>query len=380
MGRKSSKPINKRLKNINYRTHTDSKMSPKTFVERQIRGKEKKARQRDEKAMKTEDPEEKERLLQEADGFREEARVLREHATTDKKRAKKKVVEANKSVDDILDEAIEQANRERAEAEKLLKEEEIKEDEKRGRRAGLKSKMADMQAKREEAKGEFHRIKGELEEAEKVEKDLFSKEYREKHPDATDSEIQKEFVRKQKLNNRKENIVGFFVQNMAEITGEESKEVYERFKEFVDEFMERPENKRKMDKMVSSETEDVIQSLEEEAKAQLTEANCKKQFVEQVAKMTGENEEDIEKEYDEDYKKFTAFAEEEGYTRRVTVDKYVDVSNKKLQAAHLRYMIVSNLMKDKGMNVNEANDEFDKMMDDMIQDPVPEEPMCLPCK
>ena len=132
--------------------------------------------------------------------------------------------------------------------------------------------------------------------------------------------------------------------------------------------------------MVSSEREDVIQSLEEEVKAQLTEANCKKQFVEQVVKMTGENEEDIEKEYDEDYKKFTAFAEEEGYTRRRAVDKYVEISNKKLQAAHLRYMVVTNLMKEKGLNVDEANNEFDNMMNVVTQDPVPEEPMCLPCK
>ena len=64
--------------------------------------------------------------------------------------------------------------------------------------------------------------------------------------------------------------------------------------------------------MVSSEREDVIQSLEEEVKAQLTEANCKKQFVEQVVKMTGENEGDIEKEYDEDYKKFTPLLKRKG--------------------------------------------------------------------
>ena len=70
----------------------------------------------------------------------------------------------------------------------------------------------------------------------------------------------------------------------------------------------------------------------------------------------------------------------EGYTRQRAVDKYVDISNKKLQAAHLRYMVVSNLMKEKDISVDEANDEFDKMMDAMSQDPEPEEPMCLPCK
>ena len=72
--------------------------------------------------------------------------------------------------------------------------------------------------------------------------------------------------------------------------------------------MERPENKKKMEKMVSSEREDVIQSLEEEVKA-LTEANCRSQFVDQVMKMTGGEKEEIEKEYDEDYKKFNIFAQ-----------------------------------------------------------------------
>ena len=41
-------------------------------------------------------------------------------------------------------------------------------------------------------------------------------------------------------------------------------------------------------------------------------------------------------------------------------------------------MVVSNLMKEKEISVDEANDEFDKMMDAMSQDPEPEEPMCLP--
>ena len=332
--------------------------------------------------------EERAQYLRERDECNDKAAEMRRNITTNKKnndmKEMKKIAEASKSEDQLLNEAMRQARRERNEAEKLLKEEEIKEDEKRGRRAAAIATREEKKKAKEEAKSEFHRVKGQAEQEEKVKKDIFSKEYREKYPGATNSEIQKEFVRKQKLDTRKENITGFFVQNMAEITGEEPNEVYERFKEFEEEFMELSENKRKLEKMVSSEHEDVIQSLEEEVKAQLTEANCKKQFVEQVVKMTGENEGDIEKEYDEDYKKFTAFAEEEGYTRRRAVDKYVEISNKKLQAAHLRYMVVTNLMKDKGMNVDEANDEFDNMMNVMNREqsdvPVPEEQMCLPCK
>jgi hypothetical protein len=355
-------------------------MSSKSFTTRQIRGKEKKARQRDEKAMKTEDPEEKARLLREADEFRKEVVVLREHDKTDKKNKLKKHKEATKSDDQILNEAMKQARRERNEGEKLLKEEEIKKDEKKGRRAAAIATREEKKKEREEAVEEFHRVRGEAEEVEKDGKDAFSKEYREKHPDETNSEIQKEFVRKQKLDNREENTAGFFVKNMADITGEEPKKVYEHYKDISKEFMERPENKKKLDKMVSTEREDVLQSWEEEVKAQLTEANCRSQFVEQVIKMTGGEKEEIENEYDEDYKKFNIFAESEGYTRQRAVDKYVDISNKKLQAAHLRYTIVSNLMKEKEMNVDEANDEFDKMMNMMSQDPVPEEQVCLPCK
>jgi colicin import membrane protein len=363
--------------------------SKKTPSENAARNMEKKARTKERKAMEhLEGSEEKAQYLRERDECNDKAAEMRRNIAMNAKnngmKEMKKIAEASKSEDQLLNEAMRQARRERNEAEKLLKEEEIKEDEKKGRRAAAIATREEKKKEKEEAKSEFNRVMGEAEKEEKVEKDAFSKDYREKHPEATNSEIQKEFVRKQKLDNRKENIVGFFVQNMAEITGEEPKEVYERFKEFSGEFMERPENKRKMDKMVSSESEDVVQSLEEEVKAQLTEANCKKQFVEQVVKMTGENEEEIEKEYDEDYKKFTAFAEEEGYTRQRAVDKYVDISNKKLQAAHLRYMVVTNLMKDKGMNVDEANDEFDKMMNVMSQeqsdDPEPEENMCLPCK
>ena len=114
---------------------------------------------------------------------------------------------------------------------------------------------------------------GEAEQEEKVMKEAFTTEYREKHPDANNTEIQKEFVSKKKLDNREENITGFFVKNMADITGEEPKKFYELYKEFEEEFMELPENKRKLEKMVSSEREDVIQSLEEEVKALLTEAS-----------------------------------------------------------------------------------------------------------
>ena len=65
-----------------------------------------------------------------------------------------------------------QARRERNEAEKLMKEEEIKEDEKRGRRAAAIATREEKKKEREQAVEEFHRVMGQAEEEEKVEKDL----------------------------------------------------------------------------------------------------------------------------------------------------------------------------------------------------------------
>ena len=355
-----------------------------TPSEKAARNMEKKARTKERKAMEhPEGSEERALYLRERDECNDKAAEIRRNIAANAKnnelKEMKKIAEATKSEDQLLNEAMRQARRERNGAEKLLKEEEIKEDEKKGRRAAAIATREEKKKEKEEAKSEFNRVMGEAEQEEKVMKEAFTTEYREKHPDANNSEIQKEFVRKKKLDNREENITGFFVKNMCDITGEEPKKVYALYKDISKEFMERPENK-KMEKMVSSEREDVIQSLEEEVKALLTEANCRSQFVDQVMKMTGGEKEEIEKEYDEDYKKFNIFAQSEGYTRQRAVDKYVDISNKKLQAAHLRYMVVSNLMKEKEISVDEANDEFDKMMDVMSQDPEPEEPMCLPCK
>ena len=361
-------------------------MSPKkTPSDKGLKKAEKKVRTKERKAMEhPEGSEERAQYLRERDEWSDKAAEMRRNIAANAKnnelKEMKKIAEATKSEDQLLNEAMRQARRERNEAEKLLKEEEIKEDEKKGRRAAAIATREEKKKEKEEAKSEFNRVMGEAEQEEKVMKEVFTTEYREKHPDANNSEIQKEFVRKKKLDNREENITGFFVKNMCDITGEEPKKVYELYKDISKEFMERPENKKKMEKMVSSEREDVIQSLEEEVKALLTEASCRSQFVDQVMKMTGGEKEEIEKEYDEDYKKFNIFAQSEGYTRQRAVDKYVDISNKKLQAAHLRYMVVSNLMKEKEISVDEANDEFDKMMDAMSQDPEPEEPMCLPCK
>ena len=93
-----------------------------------------------------------------------------------------------------------------------------------------------------------------------------------------------------------------------------------------------------------------------------------------------EKKEVVEKEYDEDYKRFTEYANDNGYTRQVTVDKYVDLSNKKLQVAQFRYTVVNKMMEENGVGVDEANQEFDKMMNAMNQqEEVCNGPMCIKC-
>ena len=110
-----------------------------------------------------------------------------------------------------------------------------------------------------------------------------------------------------------------------------------------------------------------------------TETNCRIKFVEEH-EMTGEKKEVVEKEYDEDYKRFTEYANDNGYTRQVTVDKYVDLSNKKLQVAQFRYTVVNKMMEENGVGVDEANQEFDKMMNAMNQqEEVCNGPMCIKC-
>ena len=96
--------------------------------------------------------------------------------------------------------------------------------------------------------------------------------------------------------------------------------------------------------------------------------------------MTGGSNEEIENGYDEDYKKFNVYARENGYTKKVAVDKYVELCNQKLQVANFRYMIVNKLIEEKGISVDEANNEFDEMMKVMNRPGGDgEEDQCIEC-
>ena len=101
---------------------------------------------------------------------------------------------------------------------------------------------------------------------------------------------------------------------MSEIKEEEPEKVYEEYKG-SQELSERPEIKRRMDAFHSTKREEVLDMLEEEVKI-LCRENCREKFVEHVVMMTGEKKKDVEKEYDDDYKKFKVYAEEQNCPKK----------------------------------------------------------------
>ena len=338
-----------------------------TFAEKQERSLRKKARQEEERFKKSGDEEH----LRKRDEWNDQADTVKQNIEVDKKKKKVKVKEAQKSDDQLLNEAKRQNRRERNESDMKKKIQGEKENAMNARRAELKKKMKEKQENMKEMKKEYQEMvekKGVEEQTAKVE---FSKEYNQHHPNASDSEIQKEFVRHQNALNKNENLKVFYVKNMVELTGKELDEVLTDYEKINTEFREK--NSGLLER-------EIVDMFEEECKVLLVETNCRVKFVEEVMKMTGEKKEVVEKEYDEDYKRFTEYANDNGYTRSVTVDKYVDLSNKKLQVAQFRYTVVNKMMEENGVGVDEANQEFDKMMNAMNQqEEVCNEPMCIKC-
>ncbi len=344
-----------------------SSTTPLTFAEKQERGLRKKARQEEERYKKSGDEEH----LRKRDMFNDQADKVKKNTETDKQRKKEKVKNKQKSDDQLLNEAMRQNRRERNAADVKKNIQKKKEDKMKGNRAGIKNKMKEKEENIEEMKKNYQEMLEKEKNEEHTAKVEFSKEYNQHHPNASDSEIQKEFVRHRKALEKAENLKVFYVRNMVDMTGKELDEVLSDYEKINTEFREK--NGGLLER-------NLVDKFEEECKALLTETNCRMKFVEEVIKMTGEKKEQVEKEYDDDYKKFTEYANDNGYTRKVAVDKYVDLSNKKLQVAHFRYTVVSKMMEDKGMSVDEATVEFDNMMNAMNQQEEEcNQPMCIKC-
>jgi hypothetical protein len=357
----------------------------KTYSQNVVRNIEKKARTKERKAMECpEGSEERAQYLRERDECNDLAAEMKRNiavnAKNKEKKDKKKRTDATKSDDQLMNEAMKWNKQHRNEGEKKMMDEYIKNEVKRGRRAAAQAMREEKKKKMEEEQEQHLQAIEDNKVMVKEEKESFAKEYKEKHPDANDSEIQKEFVKKAMQDAHEQRIKMFFIHNMSEIKEEEPEKVYEEYNDIHKEFMERPEIKQRMDAFHSTKREEVLDMLEEEMKVIVTETNCRTEFVKHVVMMTGDKKENVEKEYDDDYEKFKVYAEGQGFTRSVTIDKYVDLSNKKLQAAQFRYKIVSAMMDDKNMSVDEANDEFDKMMNAAQNTIDPTEPTCLPCK
>ena len=341
--------------------------TPLTFTQKQERNLRKKARQEEERFKNTGDEEH----LRKRDEWNDQADTVKKNAETDKQKKKKKVMEAQKSDDQLLNEARRQNRRERNEADVKKQIQESKKNAMNARRAELKKMMKEKKETMDGMKKKYE----ELVEKEKVEENTakveFSKEYNQHHPNASDSEIQKEYVKHLNALEKGENLKRLYVQNMVELTGKDVDEILSDYEKVNTEFREK--NNGLLER-------EIIELFEEECKVLLTEMNCRIKFVEEVIKMTGEKKEQVEKEYDDDYKKFKEYANENGYTRTVAVDKYIELSNKKLQVAQFRYTVVNKMMEDQGMDVDEANQEFDKMMYAMNQEEnACKEPMCIKC-
>ena len=363
---------------------TQGQGANKTHSQNEVRNMAKKGRTKERKAMEfPEGSEKRAQYLRERDECNDRVAEMKRNiavnAKNKEKKEKKMLADATKSDEQWMNEAQAWNRKQRNAADKKKMDEQIKNDELNGKRAAALALREEKKKKEEEKDEAIHNMIEDREAQKKEMKETFAKEYKEKHPNASDSEIQKEFVKKIKHDNREENIAAIYVENMSGITEEEPAKVYEDYKEMHKEFMKRSDIALKMNAFHSSKREEVLNLLEEEVKAQIIENGCRKQFCESVKQMTGESEEVIQKEYDEDYEKFKVYADEQGYTRAVAVDKYVDLSNKKLQVAQFRYTIVNRMMEDKNMSVDEANEEFDKMMNAMNQSES-NEPMCLPCK
>lgn len=363
---------------------TQGQGANKTHSQNEVRNVEKKARTKERKAMEfPEGSEKRAQYLRERDECNDRAAEMKRNiavnAKNKEKKEKKMLTDATKSDEQLMNEAQAWNRKQRNAADKKKTDEQIKNDELRGKRAAALALREEKKKKGEEKDEAIHSMIEDNKEQKKEMKETFAKEYKEKHQNASDSEIQKEFVKKIKNDNREENIAAIYVENMSGITEEEPTKVYEDYKEVHKEFMKRSDIALKMNAFHSSKREEVLNLLEEEVKAQIIENGCRKQFCESVKQMTGESKEVIQQEYDEDYEKFKVYADEQGYTRAVAVDKYVDLSNKKLQFAQFRYTIVNRMMEDKNMSVDEANEEFDKMMNAMNQSES-NEAMCLPCK
>ena len=346
-------------------TSVTSPSNQLTFSEKRERGLRKKARQEEERFKKSGD----EGHLRKRDEYNDKANEVKKNSETDKKT--KKVKEVLKSDDQLINEAIRQSRRERNDADVANDIRRKKEDERKGAHMGLKQKIKETQENIDGMKGEYHEMVEKDKNEEQVAKVEFSKEYNQMHPNASDSEIQKEFVRHRNAMQKAENLKVFFVRNMVDLTGKEVDEVLSEYEKINNEFREK--NNGLLER-------EMVEMFEVECKALLSETNCRMKFVEEVIKMTGEKKEIVEKVYDEDYEKFTEYANDNAYTREVAVDKYVDLSNKKLQVAHFRYTVVNKLMEENGVDVDQANQEFNNMMNAMNQEEeVCGDPMCIKC-
>tara|TARA_Y100000817_G_C16853554_1_gene543067 strand:+ start:152 stop:781 length:630 start_codon:yes stop_codon:yes gene_type:complete len=163
----------------------------KSFSEKQTRALKKKARRKQEQYLKTNDT----RFLQERDQLNDQAQKVIENQKRDQKVKERKKKEVEKSDEQLLNEANSYNRKIKNEAQKKFRVDEKKKEGLRSKRSKIKLQMKEKKQRMEKENEENTKREFEYREALLKEKKAFFDGYRKEHPDVSDSNLQKEFVR-----------------------------------------------------------------------------------------------------------------------------------------------------------------------------------------
>ena len=173
-------------------------MTPvKTHSQKQVRAKEKKKRHAEKQFRETNNP----KYILKRDSLEDEINKLKQQQEVVVQVAKKAKVVACKSDDQILNEGIRQARKERNAAEKIKKDEDKKKKELFNSRNNVKGilKKKKMLKNKKQTKEQFVNECFEMDVQKKKDKDDFTKQYLLANPTCGPSDLQKEFTRFKKV-------------------------------------------------------------------------------------------------------------------------------------------------------------------------------------
>ena len=163
----------------------------KTFSGKKARSLKKKARRKEEQYLKTNDT----RFLRERDQLNDQAEKVTQNQKRDQKVKERKKKEVVKSDEQLLNEANSYNRKIKNEAQKKVRAGEKKKEELRLKRSKVKGQMKKKKERMEKENEENMKRASEYTDTLLKEKKTFIDGYRKEHPDVSDSDLQKEFVR-----------------------------------------------------------------------------------------------------------------------------------------------------------------------------------------